>query len=89
MDDVNETLKDLPNQALDPNFLQIVLNAFLALAGIIAVGVIVYAGIKYISAQGEPDKIKNASQVISYGVIGLIITVVAAAIVNFVLGIAK
>lgn len=86
-----DAISKLPNadKEMDAGFVQGLLNLVFLLAGTVAVAVIVYAGIKYLSAQGQPDKVKQASAVISYGVIGLIIVVLATAIVNFVIGATK
>lgn len=64
----------------------VILNWVYALAGIVAVGFIVYGAINYAMTQGDPGKIKQASQTIAYAVIGLIIVLLAAAITNFIAG---
>lgn len=56
------------------------------LAGLIAVGVIIYAGFKFMLAQGSPDKIAEAKTIIQDALIGLAIAILAATIVNFVAG---
>lgn len=61
-----------------------VLNWVYGIAGIVAVGFIVYGGINYIMAQGEPGKVKQASQTIAYALIGLVVVLLAAAITNFI-----
>ena len=63
-----------------------VLNVVYLWVGIIAVIVIVIGGIRYMTSQGEPDKIKGAKNTIIYSLIGLIVTLAAFAITNFVLG---
>lgn len=63
-----------------------VLNAVLMFLGIIAVVVIVIAGIRLIiggADEGQREKARNA---ILYAVIGLIVVFLASAIVNFVGG---
>ena len=54
--------------------------------GIVAVIIIIYAGIQYITSEGEPDRAKKAQATITYAVIGLIVATLAAAIVQWVLG---
>lgn len=54
--------------------------------GIIAVTIIIYAGIQFITSEGEPEKSKRAQATITYTVIGLIIATAAAAIISFVTG---
>ena len=75
----------LPN--VDPN--EVVkngLNAAYAMAGIVAVGFIVYAGVNYAISTGDPGKVAKAHKTIMYALIGLAIVILAAVITNFVLG---
>lgn len=62
-----------------------VLNAAYFIAGMVAVGMIVFAGIQYITANGEPAKTKKAMDTIIFCVVGLIIIIAAFAITNFVI----
>src|SRR3989339_632512 len=55
--------------------------------GIIAVGVILLGGFKWMTAAGNEDKVAEAKKLIIAGVIGLIIILCAFAIVTFVVGI--
>jgi len=63
----------------------IIINAIIGVIGVVAVIMIVLGGIGYATSQGDPGKTKKARDTILYGVIGLIITLLAFAIVNFVL----
>lgn len=63
-----------------------ILNWVYALAGLVAVGFIVYGAVNYAMTQGDPGKIKQASQTIAFAVIGLVVVLLAAAITNFVAG---
>lgn len=54
--------------------------------GIVAVIIIIIAGIQYITSEGEPEKTKRAQATITYTIIGLIIATAAAAIISFVTG---
>jgi len=62
-----------------------VINVVLGFLGIIAVGLILYAGFKWMTAAGNDDKITEARKLLVAGVIGLIIILAAFAIANFVL----
>ena len=54
--------------------------------GILAVIVIIYAGITFITAAGNPSKVAQAKTMIIYAAIGLVVAILAYAIVNFVVG---
>lgn len=53
-------------------------------AGIIAVAFIVYGGFRYVLSQGEPENTTTAKNSILNAVIGLVIALLASAIVRFV-----
>jgi hypothetical protein len=63
-----------------------VINIFSAIIGIIAVVMIIYGGLKYISSGGDSGNVTAAKNTIIYAVIGLIIVAMAQFIVQFVLG---
>lgn len=85
MGDIKDTVNNLPNSSgVTSGNLTNVLYWIYAAGGIIAVAVLVYAGIKYLSSQGDPAKTKQASQIIAYAIIGLVIVVLAGAITAFV-----
>ncbi len=62
-----------------------IINVIVGLVGIIAVAVIVIGGITFATSQGDPSKASKAKNTILYGVVGLVISMLAFAIVNFVL----
>ena len=63
-----------------------IINAVIGVLGLVAVIVIIIGGINYMTSSGDAGKVKKAKDTILYGVIGLIICVLAFAIVNFVIG---
>ena len=62
-----------------------ILNAVIAVLGIVAVIVIIMGGIGYMTSSGDSAKVKKAKDTILYGVIGLVVVALAFAIVNFVI----
>lgn len=54
------------------------------LGGFLALGFIVWGGIKYIISQGEPDGINSAKNTLANAIIGLIITLLAIGITQFI-----
>lgn len=57
----------------------------LSFVGVIFVILIIYAGIVWMTAQGNDEKVNNAKKIITDSIIGLIIVVAAYAITYFVL----
>jgi hypothetical protein len=65
--------------------LQNIVNILLYVLGAIAVIMIVIGGIRYATSNGDAGSVKSAKDTILYSVIGLIVAIMAYAIVNFVL----
>lgn len=63
-----------------------IIDILLRVAAIIAVFLIIYAGIQYSTSRGEPDQTRKALNTIIYAAIGLIICILAAVIVTFIAG---
>lgn len=64
-----------------------VINFFLALVGLLAVIVLIIAGIRYIISLGDESAAEKAKRTILYAVIGLIVVGLSAVIVNFILAV--
>ena len=72
-----------------PQALSSITNLLLFVIGAIAVIMIIVGGIRYILSNGEQQAVTAAKNTILYAVIGLILSVVAYAIVAFVTGAIK
>lgn len=64
---------------------QTIINVALSILGIVTVLMIILGAVQYTTSQGDPAKATKARNTILYGVIGLVIALLAFAIVNFVL----
>ena len=62
-----------------------IIDVIIGVLGIVAVIVIVLGGVQYTLSTGDPGRIKRAKDTILYGIIGLVVAILAYAIVNFVL----
>ncbi len=60
-------------------------NTVLYVVGAISVIMLIWGGLRYILSGGDNKKVTDAKNTILYSIIGLIITLLAYAIVNFVL----
>lgn len=80
---------NLDKEQADENTLmktvQTIINVVLGVLGIVTVAVIIIGGFQYVTSTGDVSKVTKAKNTIMYGVIGLIIALLAFAIVNFVL----
>jgi len=61
-----------------------VINIMLFIIGILCVIMIIYGGIRYTISRGEEKEITGAKNTIMYAVIGLIVAIIAYALVNWV-----
>ena len=66
------------------DIIKTVVNTLLFILGAVAVIMIVIGGIRYTISQGDSGAVTSAKNTILYAVIGLIVAIMAYAIVNFV-----
>lgn len=67
------------------NTLKNATNTVLFIAGALAVIMIIYGAIRFMTAHGNEKQVESARLIVTYSVIGLIIAILAYALVNFVL----
>lgn len=65
--------------------LQTIVNILLFILGAIAVIMIVIGGIRYTTSNGDASATKGAKDTILYSVVGLVVAILAYAIVSFVI----
>jgi cytochrome bd-type quinol oxidase subunit 2 len=63
-----------------------IVNYVLGLLGLIAVIIIIYAGVIWLTASGNEERVDKAKKILSAAVVGLIVVLLAWAIVIFVVG---
>lgn len=59
-------------------------SAMFYVAGVLAVLMIIYSGIHYVSSMGNPNEVTKAKNTLMYSVIGLVVAILAYAIIGFV-----
>lgn len=72
----------------EDNFLNLmgsIINFLIGIAAVISIFVIVIAGIQMATSQGDSAKVAKARNMILYGIVGLVVAILAFSIVNFVL----
>lgn len=70
--------KKAPSVAVD------IINVVLGVVGVVTVIIIIVAGIMYMTSTGDAAKTVRAKNALLYSVIGLVVSLLAFAIVNFV-----
>lgn len=60
-------------------------NTILYIIGIVSVVMLIFGGFRYVVSGGDSKKVADAKNTILYAIIGLIISLLAYAIVNFVI----
>lgn len=85
---------NLPNSDADPScngssqtvpgLAIVIINIVIGVLGIAAVAFIIVSGYRYTTAQGDPAAVAKARNGIIFSVAGLIVAILAFAIVNFV-----
>lgn len=79
-DDAPGTEKPLIERVVD------IINVIVGVVSIVAVAVVVIGGILFVTSTGEAAKTTRARNTILYGVVGLVVSLLAFAIVNFAAG---
>ena len=75
----NNTGDQLPSVIIN------ILNGVITVSGLIAVIYVIYGGVQYMTSTGDAGKVEKARKTILYACLGLIATILAFAIVNFVI----
>ena len=70
----------------DNGLVKTVVNVLLWAVGILSVIMIIFSGFRYITSAGDASKTKSAQSALTYSVVGLIVAIMAYAIVNMVIG---
>ena len=68
----------------DGGLIKTVVNVLLWAVGILSVIMIIFSGLRYITSAGDASKTKSAQSTLTYSVVGLIVAIMAYAIVNMV-----
>lgn len=83
-----DNLKDVDDSGDDlATDIKTIINGVIGILGIACVVVMIIGGVNYMTSAGDAGKVKKAKDTILYGLIGLIVCVLAFAIVQFVVGI--
>ncbi len=63
---------------------QIIVNVILFIIGAVAVIMIVVGGVRYTVSNGDSNAVQGAKNTIMYAIVGLVVAIIAYALVNFV-----
>lgn len=64
---------------------KIIANTLLFIVGIVAVIMLIISGLKYIASNGDTNQVKSAKDTILYTVVGVIVSIIAYAVVQFII----
>lgn len=62
-----------------------IINYFLGFLGLLAVIMIIYGGVTYVTSAGNDESVGNAKKIIMYALIGIIVILLSFVVVNTVL----
>lgn len=83
-DNPNQPICTQTNQSTLPQLIKRIVDIMLFLIGAISVLMVIIGGIRYVTSGGDPQQVKAAKDTVLYAVIGIVIAILAYAIVNFV-----
>ena len=80
------TTSEMKGKSIDgkDGLIKTVVNILLWAVGILSVIMIIFSGFRYITSAGDASKTKSAQSTLIYSVVGLIVAIMAYAIVNMV-----
>ncbi len=67
-----------------PLVLLAIIDDLLRIAGLVAVGFIIFAAFRYVTSQGNPENSAKAQNTILYALVGLVIAISAIAVVTYI-----
>lgn len=73
----------VPEKELVPTVVHI-LNVIVGVMAVVTIGVMIVGGVFFVLSQGDAAKITRARNTILYGLVGLVVSLLSFAIVNFV-----
>lgn len=83
VDENGEIMYDRPRGV--SYYVNVIINVVLGVIGVVSVVMIIIGGIQYATSSGDPQKAQKAQKTIIFSIAGLVIALLAFAIVNFVL----
>lgn len=83
----SQATQSQPDNLFGPNgVFQQVSNILIFLVGAISVIMLIFGGLRYVVSTGEKGRVEDAKNTILYAVIGIVVAILAYAIVGFVTG---
>ena len=82
---LTQVSSSFPNESDPMDTVKNIINVAVGVIGVVAVIMVIIGGYQYATSVGDAGKVKNAKNTIMYGIVGLVIALLAYAIVNFVL----
>lgn len=76
----------LPHATADPAKITAVLTIVFGIVGALSLLTMTIGGFKYITSQGDSQAVAKAKNTIIYALVGLLVSILATAIVTFVIG---
>jgi len=67
-------------------YIQIVINVLLGAIGTVAIIMLIIGGFRYVLSQGDEKATKGAKDTILFAIVGIVVAILAYAIVTFVIG---
>ena len=77
--------QDLTDDSRLPTIGQNIINTALLIVGVLAVAMIIFAGIRYVTSAGDKQRVGQSKNILIYSIVGLVVAILSYAIVNFVI----
>jgi hypothetical protein len=84
----NEWLVEIEGRSTPKSIEEIIvegLNWLLGISALVAVAVLIFAGVMYMTANGDEAKIGKATKTLTFAIVGLVVCFIAVMLVNYVM----
>jgi hypothetical protein len=75
---------DVATLSCIPIIIQNIVLAALAFSGLVALVLIIYSGITYITSHGDPQKVEGAKKTLTWAIVGLVVIFLSFFVVNLI-----
>lgn len=73
---------DVATLACVPIVMQNIINFLIAFAGVVCVFIVIFSGVKFVTSEGDPEKVASARKTALYGIGGFVLVLLSFMVMN-------
>lgn len=79
-----DSVNQVPTLGCIPIAFKNVISAMLLFVGLVALIMIMYAGVTFVTSKGDPKRVEGAKHTMTFAIIGLVIVLLSFAVIIFI-----